>query len=603
VVNAKIEELDMRNDTSPAGTWTKTLAWIGGCAAVALLMVAAPATAQSGMQTGRVRVQVEPKQAYVFVDGKAIRDGSQTLVLDAGEHIIGVYNYGYAPEVRTVNVSANQTVHMDVVLHERGAAVSGPFGDIDFKGHPRAAVLLNGTTPAYFVGHVDEFDNSWLWHQWLLVRPGTYQVMVTEKGRTIWTGPVAVQAGQRIVVDLNNGGRMTTKVFATGLTLGARPRFDAGLASAMVPVAPVTAQLAASAPEMGCGQSVDLKWTTADAAETSISEIGPVPPDGARPVNPERTTTYELVAKGPGGEAIQRATVAVAAPTAALTLSPSEVHFHQVGDEIVTQEPATLSWSTSNGKSITIDPLGAVPPSGRQVVEPTAGTSAEGPIDRNVVYTIKVADACGEMAIGTATLHVVGSVDPAPPVTLASVFYPTAYPEPSHPRVGLVASEERVLSDAAAAFKKNEQYDHKDKLVVVGHADVRGPASYNMALSRRRAAAVKAYLVSQGIPADRIEIRADGKQKELTIAEVQQLQAMDTQHPPKWMSTVNDATWLAYNRRVDLILEPTGQRSVEAYPNAAPEARLLWERRIPPEKAIVAASQMARLNAQPAGRR
>ena len=40
-----------------------------------------------------------------------------------------------------------------------------------------------------FRGHVDEFDNNWIWHQWLLVKPGNYQVTATEKGNTIWSGP------------------------------------------------------------------------------------------------------------------------------------------------------------------------------------------------------------------------------------------------------------------------------------------------------------------------------------------------------------------------------------------------------------------------------
>ena len=35
---------------------------------------------------GKLKIHVEPKQAYVFVDGKAIRDGSQTIVLASGDH-------------------------------------------------------------------------------------------------------------------------------------------------------------------------------------------------------------------------------------------------------------------------------------------------------------------------------------------------------------------------------------------------------------------------------------------------------------------------------------------------------------------------------------
>lgn len=585
----------MNTDTIP---WvTRGLARVCGLAAVAVLLAGAPAIARSGMDMGRVKIHVHPKQAYVFVDGKAIRDGSQTLELDTGTHTIGVYNYGYVPDVRTVDVSADQTVDLDMALHESGQLVNGPFGDIEFKGHPRAAVLLNGTTPAYFVGHVDEFDNNLLFHQWLLVKPGTYQAMVTREGRTIWSGPVTVKAGERVEVDLNNGGQATTHDFPTGLTIGPQPRFDAGLASAMVPIAPVTARFAASAPKTGCGESADLKWTVSDAVNTSITHLGKVPAVGEREVQPTEATTYELVAKGPGGEATERAKVAVTEPTATLTLSQPVVHYQKIGDEVVKQGTATLSWSTSNAKSVTIDPLGPVPASGSRVVDATPGATTDGAIDREMVYTIKATDACGETTTRTAMLHVLGSVEPTS-VTLASVFYPTNYPEAGRPRVGLVASEERMLTDAAATFMQNEKSDSKDNLVVVGHADVRGPAGYNMALSRRRAAAVKAFLVSQGVPADRIEIRADGVQKELTAAEVQTLQAKDTQQPPTWMATRKDTTWLAYNRRVDLVLEPNGQRSAELYPNTAPDVRLLWERPVPPLKVVLSASQMASLKTQ-----
>jgi archaellum component FlaG (FlaF/FlaG flagellin family) len=35
--------------------------------------------AESDKTTGSVKVHVDPKQAYVFVDGNAIRDGSQKI--------------------------------------------------------------------------------------------------------------------------------------------------------------------------------------------------------------------------------------------------------------------------------------------------------------------------------------------------------------------------------------------------------------------------------------------------------------------------------------------------------------------------------------------
>ena len=227
-----------------------------------------PAFAQSGQANGKVKVHVSPKQAYVFVDGKAIRDGSQTIELSAGSHTIGVDNYGYIPQTKNVDITAGKTTSLDVTLQASGDKVSGPFGDIELKGYPRAAVLLNGTTPAYFVGHVDEFDNKFGWHQWLLVKPGTYQVTATQKGQTIWSGPVTVKAGERVIVDLNHNGTTKTKDFKAGMKLGPQPRFEAGMASAMVPIAPVTAQLSAQANQVTCGESTQLNWKSTDAVDT-----------------------------------------------------------------------------------------------------------------------------------------------------------------------------------------------------------------------------------------------------------------------------------------------------------------------------------------------
>ena len=574
--------------------WTKFLIRVFGFVTLALLMSVTALMAQSDKNAGAVKIQVSPKQAYVFVDGKAIRDGSQTIELNAGSHTLGIDNYGYTPETRTVDVVAGETISLKVALHESGDKVNGPCGDIELKGHPRAAVLLNGTTPAYFAGHVDEFDNNWGWHQWLLVKPGTYQLTATQKGATIWSGPVTVKAGERVIVDLNHDGAIRTRDFKQGLNLGPQPRFEAGLASAIVPIAPVTAQLSAQANQVSCGQSTDLNWKSANAVETSITNLGSVATTGEREVNPAHPTTYQLTAKGPGGTAEQSVTVNVnAQPTAMLALSQPQVRYHKIGDKVVEQDSANLHWSASNATKVTIQPLGNVATSGSQSVEAMPDRTSTGPVDRDVKYTLTATNACGGTVTRTTTLHMVGSIDPAPPVTLASVFYPTAYPERRHPKVGLVSSEEQTLEKAAATFKKHEQYDdHQNKLMIVGHADVRGPQKYNLALSDRRAKLVKNYLVSQGIAAGNIQTQAEGTDKQLDRKQVKKLQSQDMQPPQKWMTKRQRATWLAYNRRVDIILEPKGLMSTEAYPNDAPEARVLWEQPVPNLKAVESASKM-----------
>lgn len=547
----------------------------------------ARALAQAKANNGILKIHVTPKQAYVFVDETAIRDGNQTIALDAGKHSVEVRNYGYVAKTQDVEITSGKKTELTVTLEPSGDKVPGPFGDIELKGHPRAAVLLNGKTPAFFVGHVDEFDNNWLWHQWLLVKPGSYQVTVLQKGQTFFSGPVNVDAGKRVIVDLNHNGAMKTKNFKQGLNLGAQQRFEAGIASAKVPIAPVTAQLSASQTQTTCGQSAELNWKTADAAETSITNIGNVEATGNRTVTPTQNTAYELVAKGPGGEVTQTATIDVdTQPTATLELSQPDVRYHKIGDKVVEQTSSMLTWSTSNANTVSVQPLGNVDTAGTQNIEATPEQTSIGPISEDVTYTLTASNACGGSATRTATLHFVGSIDPAPPITLASVFYPTDYPNRRRPNVGLVSSEGRVLAEATTTFKNNEQYDQNNRLVVVGHADVRGPEKYNLALSERRAELVRDYLVSQGIAAEKIETRAEGKDSQLDKQRVEELQSQNTQQPQKWMTSRKKATWLAYNRRVDIILEPAGQESTQAYPNDAPDAHVLWQRQTPSLKAV-----------------
>lgn len=74
----------------------------------ALLFEAAPVFAQSSTNNGKLHIHVSPKQAYVFVDGKAVHDGSQTIELSTGSHKIGVYNYGYIDKVQDIQIASGE---------------------------------------------------------------------------------------------------------------------------------------------------------------------------------------------------------------------------------------------------------------------------------------------------------------------------------------------------------------------------------------------------------------------------------------------------------------------------------------------------------------
>ncbi len=56
------------------------------------------------------------------------------------------------------------------------------------------------------------------------------------------------------------------------------------------------------------------------------------------------------------------------------------------------------------------------------------------------------------------------------------------------------------------------------RIMVEGHCDERGTTEYNLGLGERRANAVKAYLVSLGVPAERINIVSKGKESPFCTA-------------------------------------------------------------------------------------
>lgn len=53
--------------------------------------------------------------------------------------------------------------------------------------------------------------------------------------------------------------------------------------------------------------------------------------------------------------------------------------------------------------------------------------------------------------------------------------------------------------------------------VIEGHADEQGTREYNLALGARRANAVREYLVSRGVAANRLEVVSYGKERPLEI--------------------------------------------------------------------------------------
>jgi peptidoglycan-associated lipoprotein len=72
----------------------------------------------------------------------------------------------------------------------------------------------------------------------------------------------------------------------------------------------------------------------------------------------------------------------------------------------------------------------------------------------------------------------------------------------------LSAEGQRVLDGNAAILKQHGTWT----ITIEGHCDERGSAEYNLALGERRALSARGYLISLGLPADRLRTVSYGKE-------------------------------------------------------------------------------------------
>jgi len=166
-------------------------------------------------------------------------------------------------------------------------------------------------------------------------------------------------------------------------------------------------------------------------------------------------------------------------------------------------DATTLSWSSTNATQLTISPeVGAVAPEGSTKVTPSESTT----------YTVT---ASGPGGTADSTVRVtVGAAPPPPPPAANATLEEMFLKEVQDAYFDLDKAD--IRSDARAALAKTGDFLRnypQVKVVVEGHCDERGSTEYNLALGDRRAAAVKQYLVSLGIGADRMSTVSYGKEK------------------------------------------------------------------------------------------
>ena len=73
-----------------------------------------------------------------------------------------------------------------------------------------------------------------------------------------------------------------------------------------------------------------------------------------------------------------------------------------------------------------------------------------------------------------------------------------------------------LSEEARTSLQKNMAFLKRwpsTKIMIEGHADSRGTNEYNLALGERRAASVRDYLVSLGLPSDRVTMVSKGEEQ------------------------------------------------------------------------------------------
>lgn len=77
----------------------------------------------------------------------------------------------------------------------------------------------------------------------------------------------------------------------------------------------------------------------------------------------------------------------------------------------------------------------------------------------------------------------------------------------------LTPEGQATLNGQAAWLATNSDYT----AVIEGHADEQGTRQYNIALGNRRADAARSYLISKGVPANRLQIVSYGKERPIEV--------------------------------------------------------------------------------------
>ena len=200
------------------------------------------------------------------------------------------------------------------------------------------------------------------------------------------------------------------------------------------------------------------------------------------------------------------------APTAAPS-APSVAQFTAEPSTIERGQSATLRWEVS-GETTNVsinNGIGTVRSTGSQSVTPTSSTT----------YTL-TATGPGGTITASATVTVASTPPPPPPPPTSTGPRATmeqrissdiqdAYFDYDKSDVNVEARD--ALTHDAAALKAILSEFPNASITVEGHCDERGSAEYNIGLGDRRASSARDFLVSLGVPGDRLKTISYGKER------------------------------------------------------------------------------------------
>jgi peptidoglycan-associated lipoprotein len=194
-----------------------------------------------------------------------------------------------------------------------------------------------------------------------------------------------------------------------------------------------------------------------------------------------------------------------APPTTARTEAPAPrptVTFQANPTSINKGDTTTLSWSTTNATQVAIAPeVGPVSAEGSTKVTPTDSAT----------YTLTATGPGGSADASVRITIATGTAEPTDADRDMDKIFATLVQDAYFDldKADIRPDARTALSKTAEVLRTYPQI----KATIEGHCDERGSTEYNLGLGDRRATAVKQYLVSLGISADRLSTVSYGKEK------------------------------------------------------------------------------------------